>query len=1392
MHMSTGRSPQHHRPILYLVCAVAVAALCGWAALDAAPAHAAGGVSLPVHYYNGASRVDLALSMDELYVTDKGQAKLAPSQFNEQLKALIGDAQVASVDPQGRRLVSLATAAGGMAELEAQAATLRAAGLAVEAVAYPLAEKAQDDATRIRLTNQLVVKVPDGEHINPIAARFGLKVVEQVAYSAGTWILEAPDGPFQALEAANAAYESGETVFAYPLTAQRYALRFEPNDPLFPDQWHLRNTGQIAGSLVGADVNIVDAWDMATGEGVNIVVVDDGVEESHPDLAANMRPDLSFDFFDTDPDPSPGTSADSHGTSVSGVAAAVGDNDLGVIGSGFEANIIGARLVTGEAFTDKQEADALSHQVTANLPANQADVSNNSWGIAGYYPFMEVLSPLSEAALRNGVTVGRGGKGVVYLFAAGNYREYGFHVSRDARASSRYTIAVAASGADGAYAYYSDYGPALLVNAPSSYQGGGITTTDLVGAAGSSPDDYTNDFGGTSSATPLVSGIVALMLDANPELTWRDVQHILVDTSTKNDPKHAGWFSNASGRMYNVNYGFGRVDATAAVTAAADWVNVPPEATPLEASDAPNANIPDGSPNGIIQSLEIESDSAFFTEHVEVIVDITHAWRGDLELVLTSPSGTAVTLLPANPDDFFADISQVKFTSVAHWGEDPNGEWTLRIADMEEMDVGTLNEWSISIYGFESETATDWSVAPQTGWMVQGPEGGPFSPALQTYTITNDRATAFDFEVQSLQPWITVTPPSGTVAPGATADVTLSLNESADELLMGPYFDTVTFHNVTDDEVVRRTATLRVTQPSGTRPMLLDVLISPLTPTASDDLAVTFTYFSPVGRQQKTVSTRWYRNDEEAPEYANLLTLPAGETASGEMWRAEVRVSDGIESSRWVPSNSVQVVNASPVIEPLDDITATQRDVIVIDVIASDPDGDDLLYAANVPGAGGGWEIDPATGKFTWDTAFAQPGSYTVMFTVTDDGAPPLSDAASVNIVLERYCPPLEAPAGVQASDGQFDDRVRVTYDAVEGADGYRIYRAESNDKAAATLLGSWAETMFDDFSAAAAKQTSTNPFACAPSGSTQGKTYYYWVAAYSDCTESPTAGPDAGYAGSGGLFGKDAGVYEKALPSRQVASGLYKANGDSELAVRLRSDAPIDPDSAWAEVVGSAPIAGMTVWYPVSDTDGWVVFWPAEPLETGALITVAAGASTVDGAVVSPEVRQFSVGEAAGQTPEAQATLQTLPVGDADTPPSFAGSVGAIYAVAPAIVFDAPQRVWLPVPAGVRAEQLAAFYYLEDGDASAWHPARDVEGWLVPGSEAIEQIDGVTYYGIEVRHGGVVQLGAVNTVNAATALPTSTGAGFAADLALLGFALLTLWGAGRRYARAKAGVPVK
>lgn len=1390
MHMSTGSSPKRHRLSLSFVPAVLVIALCGWAAFSSASAYAAGGPTAPIHYYNGASRVDLALSLNELYVQTATQAKAVPSQFEEQLRLLLGDVKIGPTDPQGRSVVELSAPASDIAGLDTKAAALRAAGYIVEAVAYPSRPEAQHEYTRLRLTNQLAIRVPDGQHVNPVAVQYGLKTAEQVSYSPGTWILEGSEGLLQALNAANAAYESGAALFAFPLVAQRYELQMVPDDPLFPQQWHLRNTGQLSGSVVGNDVNIVDAWDTATGKGVNIVVVDDGVQEAHPDLAANMRAELSFDFYDTDPDPAPGTSSDGHGTSVSGVAAAIGNNSLGVIGSGFGAKIIGARLITGNSITAKQEADALSHQVNALIPQNRAQVSNNSWGIAGYYPFIETLDPLTDAALRNGVTTGRGGKGVIYLFAAGNYREYGFHVGRNARASSRFTIAVGASGANGVYSEYSDYGPALLVNAPSNYSGGGITTTDLTGDGGYSAGDYTSDFGGTSSATPLVSGIVALMLEANPNLTWRDVQHILVDTSTKNDPKNSAWFTNASGRLYNVNYGFGRVDAAAAVAAADQWFNVPPEADPLEASETANANIPDASPNGVVRSLEIETDSTFFTEHVEVVVDISHGWRGDLELVLTSPSGTSVTLLPSNPDDSFEDLSSVKLTSVATWGEDPAGEWSLRLADMEEGIAGTLNEWSIAVYGFEAETATDWSVSPGTGMTIQGPEGGPFAPTSQIYSIVNERDTPFDFEVRSLQPWITVTPGEGTVEAGGTTDVTIAVNEDVEGLAMGPYFDTLTFLNTTDDQVVRRTVTLQVTQPSGTRPILLDVMVGPTTPITTDDLALTYSYFSPVGRPQKTAAIRWYRDGAEVEELADLETVPADQTASGELWSAEVRASDGIESSRWVPSNTVQIANAAPTIQPLEDLTVTQRDIIEFDVVATDPDGDALAYSATVTGSNAGWQIDPGTGRFTWDTTFALPGAYTAVFTVSDPGTPPLTDSVSMAIVVEKYCPPITPPADVQATDGEFVDRVRVTFAAVDGATGYRIYRSESNDKAAATLLGSWSETTFDDFSAVAVKQASANPFACAATpGSAVAKTYYYWVAAYSDCAESAKSGPDSGYAGGGGsIFGKGSGaVFEKALPTRQIAGGLYKAQVTSELSVRLRGVAAIDPNSAWAQVDNGVSVAGMSVWMPVSDTDGWVVFWPTEPLAAGAILTVTVGASTVDGGAVGPVVQQYRVEQpvvGSIEQTEAGQTPQAVPISGFDAPPTFAGSVGDAYAITPAVVFGTPQRIWVPVPAGVRAEQLGAFYYLEDGDASAWYPADLVEGWLAPDSEVIQRVAGVTYYGVEVRHGGLVQLGYVGSVNAAATLPTPVGSGVTGDLTLLGLVFLGLVAAGRRYAR--------
>ena len=312
----------------------------------------------------------------------------------------------------------------------------------------------------------------------------------------------------------------------YPLVQSEATTRYVPSDTFFLQQWHLRNTGQ-GGGTAGADANVTAAWDRLTaaggrvdGTGVTIGIVDDGLWGQHPDLAPNYDAASSYDFVGGDPNPSAGD----HGTSVAGVAAARGDNSLGVTGVAFDARLAGLRLL-GSGQNDATEAAALTYA------PGSVDVYNNSWGPFDDGERFEAPGPLATAAIEQAATLGRGGLGAVHVWAGGNGGPDD-DANRDGYASSRYTIGVAAHSNFGTQSGYSEDGASLLVSAPSNGGSLGITTTSPYNNFG-----YTNSFGGTSSAAPLVSGVIALMLEANPALTYRDVQAILVDTAR---PRRAG------------------------------------------------------------------------------------------------------------------------------------------------------------------------------------------------------------------------------------------------------------------------------------------------------------------------------------------------------------------------------------------------------------------------------------------------------------------------------------------------------------------------------------------------------------------------------------------------------------------------------------------------------------------------------------------------------------------------------------------------------------------------------------------------------------------------------------------------------------------------------------
>lgn len=222
-----------------------------------------------------------------------------------------------------------------------------------------------------------------------------------------------------------------------------------------------------------------------------------------------------------------------------------------------------------------------------------------------------------------------------------------------------------------------------------------IPTTDLTGSLGSSTGDYTSSFGDTSAAAPLVSGVIALMLKANPNLTWRDVQYILVTTASQNDPTDSDWTTNGAGHLVNHKYGFGAIDAYAAVNAARNWTTVAPEVSISSGIINVNQAIPDDDPEGITSTFTISDDIQI--ESVAVTFDATHTFRGDLKIVLTSPDGTE-SVLAEQHDDSGDDYNWV-FTSVRHWGESAVGEWELTVSDLAGGDVGTWNSWELEIYG---------------------------------------------------------------------------------------------------------------------------------------------------------------------------------------------------------------------------------------------------------------------------------------------------------------------------------------------------------------------------------------------------------------------------------------------------------------------------------------------------------------------------------------------------------------------------------------------------------------------------------------------------------------------------------------------------------------------
>lgn len=522
-------------------------------------------------------------------------------------------------------------------------------------------------------------------------------------------------------------------------TTSKFQLK---SDNLVAEQWHL------------SKINIAGAQQCALnektcrGEGILVGVLDDGVEIAHEDLKDNIAPKKSRNYNTSDTtqasyyDPTPSGIGDAHGTSIAGIIAAVDQNGLGVRGIAPRAQLAGFNILkTGDT---NATTDALGNK---NLM-----VSNNSWGPTDNACIYQSPSELEAEAILFSVigkqdsSAARNGKGAILLFASGNGGEncnkatgvtddlkkriVQDQASMDGGGNNRYVIAVAALGRNeiNSKAVYAEPGVNILLAAPAgdycTTNPPTLVTTDLSGERGYNKTgsanettnlNYTACMNGTSGATPVVAGVAALMLQANPNLTWRDVRAILAKTASQNDSNNTNnleakenWQTNTVSQLkVHRYYGYGMVNAAAAVALAKTWVNLPSEKS-LERTSTKVLTPGDNSSTEAVETIAITPADVDFNklETVQVDVEFNHQRAGDIELVLEHLDANDVVisseyLVKLNADNT-STAKSFTFMSSQHLYDTPVGKWVLKANDRYTGKTGSVTWKAIKFFGHQS------------------------------------------------------------------------------------------------------------------------------------------------------------------------------------------------------------------------------------------------------------------------------------------------------------------------------------------------------------------------------------------------------------------------------------------------------------------------------------------------------------------------------------------------------------------------------------------------------------------------------------------------------------------------------------------------------------------
>lgn len=546
-------------------------------------------------------------------------------------------------------------------------------------------------------TENLFVKFRDdaaASKCRAILKSFGLSAKRELGYAGNAYFVSAPEGSgLEVFDVATALLNEDLVELCHPELIREVRRR-----GAFPQQWHLKKT-TISGNVVDQHAHIETAWELSQGEGVTIAVIDDGVDIDHEEFSGDGKVVSPRDVTRKTDNPRPGP-GDNHGTACAGVACANGLR--GASGVAPKARLMPIRLASG--LGSQAEADAFVWAAD-----HGASVISCSWGpVDGDWsdpddPTHGQVVPLPDGtrlAIDYALTNGRNGKGCVICWAAGNGNE---SVDNDGYSSYGKVIAVAACSDRGQKSLYSDWGQANWCCFPSNNFGPpppltrGIWTTDRSGAAGYNPKpapdgNYTDSFGGTSSACPGAAGVAALVLARNPNLRWDEVKDILKRCCDPIDKANGDYDANG----HSPKYGFGRLNGRQAVEFAA-----PPAAAYRALHTA-------------VQTVEIKDlQSSTLVAHVgdkaavknvKISVAIVHTYIGDLVVQLVPPAGTGVGPIvlhnregasTRNISRTYDPLTTSGLTQLV--GKSPEGAWTLQVEDKSRQDVGKIERFTVEL-----------------------------------------------------------------------------------------------------------------------------------------------------------------------------------------------------------------------------------------------------------------------------------------------------------------------------------------------------------------------------------------------------------------------------------------------------------------------------------------------------------------------------------------------------------------------------------------------------------------------------------------------------------------------------------------------------------------------